>query len=138
MSRCEDYLDDFDDAYDDCAYSLELAYPHVEWLLARFTAHSTFNLEWRTAVALSIANVENAVNYLLYCNRFLWKPYRLPYFLRNCIEAKPYILTPERICEVWAKDDFAGRGITIAFIDRMRQMLWDEPFYIAWAARPKL
>lgn len=48
-----------------------------------------------------------------------------------------YELTPEKIVEAWAKDDFAGRVITIGFIDRMRQILWDEPFYVAWAARPE-
>lgn len=41
------------------------------------------------------------------------------------------------ICEAWAKNDFEGRAPTIAFIDRMRQLLWDEPFFVAWAARPE-
>lgn len=52
-------------------------------------------------------------------------------------EADPYVLTVEKICEEWAKDDFKGRALTIAYIDRMRQILWDEPFSAIWAARPE-
>lgn len=48
-----------------------------------------------------------------------------------------YELTWQAICVAWAKDDFAGRALTIGFIDRMRQLLWDEPYYIAFAARPE-
>ena len=58
----------------------------------------------------------------------------VPYFLRN-FTGEADELTAKAICEAWAKDDFTGRGITIAFIDRMRQLLWDEPFYVKWGAR---
>jgi len=57
------------------------------------------------------------------------------WYLKNCIEAPE--ITWQDICEAWAKDDFAGRVATIGFIDRMRQLLWNEPYYIAWAARPE-
>jgi len=46
-------------------------------------------------------------------------------------------LTWKSICEAWAANDFEGRTITIAFIDRMRQLCWNEPFYAVWAARPE-
>lgn len=46
-------------------------------------------------------------------------------------------ITWRTIVEAWAKDDFEGAGATIAFIDRMRQLIWDEPFYVKWAARPE-
>jgi len=49
----------------------------------------------------------------------------------------PYKLTATKICEAWAKDNFQERALTIGFIDRMRQLIWDEPFFIAWAARPE-
>ena len=48
-----------------------------------------------------------------------------------------YELTAEKICLAWAKDEFKDRALTIAFIDRMRQLIWDEPFYVAWASRPE-
>lgn len=41
------------------------------------------------------------------------------------------------IVESWIENDFAGREWTIACIDRMRQILWDEPFNIMFAARPE-
>lgn len=46
-------------------------------------------------------------------------------------------VTYKSIVEAWIKDDFEGRDITIAVIDRMRQILWDEPFSVVWAARPE-
>ena len=46
-------------------------------------------------------------------------------------------ITWKTICEAWAKNNFEGRAVTIAFIDRMRQLIWDEPFFIAWAAKPE-
>ena len=48
-----------------------------------------------------------------------------------------YELTWLKIAEAWIADDFAGRAPTIAVIDRMRQILWDEPFKVTWAARPE-
>ncbi|GAH43734.1 unnamed protein product, partial [marine sediment metagenome] len=39
--------------------------------------------------------------------------------------------------EAWIKDDFEGRGVTIATIDRMRQLIWNEPFNVQWAAKPE-
>ena len=49
-----------------------------------------------------------------------------------------YELTWQKICEAWAANDFEGRAVTIAFIDRMRQILWNEPFSAQWAAKPDL
>ncbi len=46
-------------------------------------------------------------------------------------------VTWQQIVEAWVKDDFEGRAMTIATIDRMRQILWDEPFSVQWAARPE-
>jgi len=48
-----------------------------------------------------------------------------------------YTLTWQAIGEAWIKNDFEGRAPTIAIIDRMRQILWNEPYFIAWAARPE-
>ena len=50
---------------------------------------------------------------------------------------EPAELTWKAICEAWAKDDFEGRAVTIAFIDRMRQLVWNEPFSVLWAAKPE-
>lgn len=52
-------------------------------------------------------------------------------------DGEEYELTWQKIIEAWIANDFEGRAATIATIDRMRQILWDEPFYVAWAARPE-
>ena len=49
----------------------------------------------------------------------------------------PYELTYQKIVEAWGANDFEGRTVTIAFIDRMRQLIWDEPFNVVWAAKPE-
>lgn len=46
-------------------------------------------------------------------------------------------ITWRAICEAWVANDFEGKEWTIAIIDRMRQLMWDEPFSIKWAANPK-
>lgn len=60
--------------------------------------------------------------------------YHVVYFLEHYTIAT---LDWKTICEAWASDNFEGRFWTIAMIDRMRQLIWDEPFFIAWAARPE-
>jgi len=49
----------------------------------------------------------------------------------------PPEVTWKSIVEAWVKNDFEGRVWTIGVIDRMRQILWNEPFNITWAARPE-
>ena len=53
------------------------------------------------------------------------------------LELLPGELSWESIVEAWIADDFEGRAVTIATIDRMRQILWNEPFSVIWAARPE-
>ena len=65
--------------------------------------------------------------------------YEVVYWANKDAATPPeYELTWQKICEAWAANDFEGRAVTIAFIDRMRQILWDEPFSALWAARPSL
>jgi len=59
--------------------------------------------------------------------------YAVPYYLNNHVG-----VTWKSICEAWVRDDFEGRFWTIGIIDRMRQIMWDEPFDLTWAARPEL
>lgn len=49
----------------------------------------------------------------------------------------PFPLSYVDICNAWAKNSFRGRAETIAYIDRMRQLIWNEPFNVIWAARPE-
>ncbi|GAG91422.1 unnamed protein product, partial [marine sediment metagenome] len=53
-------------------------------------------------------------------------------------DGEPYVLTWQKIVEVWYANDFEARTVTIACIDRMRQLIWDEPFNVIWAAKPEV
>lgn len=57
--------------------------------------------------------------------------------LQTQLDALGNGLTWQTICEAWAANDFEGAAFTIAFIDRMRQLIWDKPFYAAWASKPE-
>ena len=57
--------------------------------------------------------------------------FAVPFYFEN------YAVTYQKIVEAWAFNNFEGRQPTIAFIDRMRQLLWNEPYYTAWAAAPE-
>jgi len=51
-------------------------------------------------------------------------------------EDKPEV-TWQAIAEAWLVNDFECRAVTIAFIDRMRQLLWNEPFSAVFASKPE-
>ena len=74
---------------------------------------------------------------------WIYPPYSpkgaVPYFLRyHTGNGDEYELTAQKICEAWLEGNFAERTLTIGFIDRMRQLLWNEPFNAVWAAKPTL
>jgi len=87
----------------------------------------------------AIYDIRRGMGYIHYG----WNPFdtdcAIVWYLKNAISAPdPYELTAEKIVEAWIKNDFEGRALTIAVIDRMRQLIWNEPFNITWAARPEL
>ncbi len=138
-STCENYLDDIDAAYYNANWQFDMFLePLQQWFKDERYTHDNFNDEWRVKISALVTTVTAIHDYLIHGN---WQgnwPYRLPYYLRNCVGADPYELTAKKICEAWAKNSFEDRAVTIAFIDRMRQILWDEPFYVQWAAKPVL
>lgn len=59
------------------------------------------------------------------------------FYVHKGLYDKEAAITWKAICEAWVKNDFEGRFWTISIIDRMRQIMWNEPFDIQWAARPE-
>lgn len=112
----------------------------------RFSAQFDWNLadtnwhlldEWTKSVVGqlkdSVQHLITAVDYLTCTNWAYEPPFAVPYGFKYMGGE----VTVEAICEAWAKDSFKGRALTIAFIDRMRQLIWNEPFSIKWAAKPE-
>jgi len=84
---------------------------------------------------LSSVNSLNVVfTYLIMRNPPYTPKFGILYWLNHFVEAE---VTWKSICEAWVKNDFEGRFWTIGIIDRMRQIMWDEPFDLTWAARPE-
>lgn len=128
----QDCIDDIVSNYEASRVKCNLAWQELDDA-ERFNNMSLF----KTA----IEHLIEAVNYNLYATYYIlvrntaYTPnYAVPYFFINHTDG---VLTWKAICEAWIKNDFEGRAPTIAIIDRMRQILWDEPFSITWAARPE-
>lgn len=141
MTWCEYYAGQISDVFDDLLYNWNTwVKPRKDWLVSHYTT-SGWNLTWRTNVALCISQLALNQELLIYGNRGKSLPMLIPYMFVNCLggeEPEEYELTVEKICEAWAKDDFKGRALTIGFIDRQRQLIWDEHFDFQWAARPEI
>jgi len=108
---------------------------------AALWVHATAS-EWQDAfwdTKLAIQALAAAVYLIIDCGEAAWDQshYYESFYWAAQSGGLEYELTWQKIVACWAKDDFEGRFWTIAFIDRMRQLIWDEPFKIAWASRPQ-
>ncbi|GAH52719.1 unnamed protein product, partial [marine sediment metagenome] len=110
-------------------------------------------LDWRSTSAYNLSQ-HGGIGYVAWANRAVLAELieAVQYFVYGLNSSFDYgvwstvhsglyfqesAVTYKQIVEAWIKDDFEGRAITIATLDRMRQILWDEPFNVKWAARPE-
>ena len=108
--------------FDDLADMIEGQY----WSSAAFVCRGIADVF--TQVGHNLYFAGNSVDY--------WLGLSLTYIDTN-VPWEASEVTWQVICEAWIKNDFEGRATTIALIDRMRQILWDEPFYAVFAGRPE-
>jgi len=127
LSLCDVYLTDITTAYGESAYWLGLADTNVTWLKSNYST-SAFNLNWRTAVALSIARIDEAVRNLTYGNWSYNTPYRIPYYLANCIEAGAPPLTMDDILSIMVTAEPEQIEYFVGLVDAYRQSIWNKPF----------
>jgi len=129
----KDYcLEGMDIAYENAYYSVTTSYIYSWNAYTALWAGDLFSAVYFTLVTLGY--VQSAAEYL--CTRNYLGDiefFTVPYFLRKYV-----ICGWKGIIEAWIKNDFEARTWTIATIDRMRQILWNEPFDVRWAARPEL
>lgn len=109
---------------------------HTTWSFSEYQRQqhapwSNFILELRA----TLYDLETAVYWLIYHSQTEPDHQNL-YQILNFFDGMGGI-TWQSIVEAWIANDFEGRAATIATIDRMRQIVWNEPFYVAWAARPE-
>ncbi|GAI07824.1 unnamed protein product, partial [marine sediment metagenome] len=90
--------------------------------------------EFQRQLLNSVDALNNSISYLVSRNTPYAPDFGILYWVDNFVKAE---VTWKSICEAWVKDDFEGRFWTIGIIDRMRQIMWDEPFDLTWAARPE-
>lgn len=131
------------DTAEDCAVHTNAMYAisKTKHVLASERLSASWNL-WGGGASMDHLTIEALIEATDYLSDAIWYLYvmsggyeylyALPYFMKTYGG-----VTWQAICEAWAKDDFAGRAPTIAFIDRMRQLIWDEPFSVRWAAKPE-
>lgn len=104
---------------------------------------TTFNLTQHGGIGyVCIANravlhdLIEAMQYFVYGQVNVFN-YTKWFYVHKGLYDKEAEITWKSICEAWVKNDFEGRFWTIGIIDRMRQILWNEPFDLTWAARPE-
>lgn len=131
LQQCIDLLDI---EYGSAEISIGTVYSTLLEVADKLIAGDTFWAGWK---------LKDAAYYLRNVQRHIIAPdgenggfygYLLPYILN---ELQAGGVTYQQICEAWAANDFEGRAVTIAFIDRMRQLIWDEPYSAVWAAKPE-
>ena len=83
-----------------------------------------------------LTNLLAAMQYFVY-GGFTMYGYEVWELLHTGLYEQESDVTWKAICEAWVKDDFEGKKWTIGIIDHMRKLMWDEPFSIQWAAKPK-
>ena len=111
------------------------------------------DLDWRTVSAYNLGQ-HGGIGWIAYYNRQVLDELitAMQYFTYGHSTSFDYVkwydvhwglyyqesaLTWQSICEAWISNDFEGRAWTIGIIDRMRQMIWNEPFDLTWAAKPE-
>jgi len=112
------------------AESLRTTWNYSGFSKAQHEPWSSFILEQRS---ISIW-MQRAVYYLIH-HSVVTPDYTNLYDILGMVGGED--LTWQAIIAAWTANDFEGRAWTIATIDRMRQILWDEPFNVQWAARPE-
>ncbi|GAH59724.1 unnamed protein product [marine sediment metagenome] len=134
MPICDTYIDDIDGGYSEAQAHWGHLESIVDWMDDWYLVATEES--WRNNVKGALRHCEGALSALIYGYRTSTGAYRVPYYMRHCAGA--YELTATKICEAWAVNNFEDRALTIAFIDRQRQILWNEPFDAIWAAKPKI
>lgn len=125
MGICDTYLDDIDTAYSSAEWAWDMLTPHVDWLVTNYVSHSFFSLTWRTHVALAIANLEDIVKYLIFGNWQASAPYRIPYYLRNCVG---FDFDMGTLLSTMLAADPDQVEYFVGLVDAYRQSIWNRPF----------
>lgn len=104
---------------------------------------SAYNLQAHGGIGYVVFSLKGVLYDLIESMQYFVYGYSNPFnymywwYAHKALYDKEVDITWKAICEAWIKDDFEGRAVTIATIDRMRQLIWDEPFRVQWAARPE-
>lgn len=108
----------------------DMLMPDCDWIQEAIDAGNALLACQRIKYALY--RVQNVFSYMIDWQTGYTPNAIIPYYFTNYVG-----VTWKSIVEAWVKDDFEGRAWTIGVIDRMRQMCWDEPFDLTWAAKPE-
>jgi hypothetical protein len=128
----------FDDAYNALVVKWHAAY-YEQFAISGNTGSASNYADlgqWKNAINALCNAIWNCRNINEYLHYFSLNTHEKSYTLESIYWASK--VNYKQICEAWAANNFEGRGVTIAFIDRMRQLIWDEPFYVQWAAKPQV
>lgn len=128
----EELLDRLDSHYSNCQSKYYSSITAQSNAYVHYLAAELWDCIYDILIALGRTN--DAVGFLAYQSSGCLRDADILHFLDYFSGGE---VTWQAICEAWVKDDFEARFWTIGVIDRMRQIMWDEPFDLTWAARPE-
>lgn len=131
MAICDTYLSDIDTSFDEAHWILDtFLTPDKEWFDDNYGIHA-FDQEWRTHIKTMVTSVENIISFLIHGNYLNRHPFRLPYFLTNCVGGEEIdmsaILTAMENAEPHQPLLFVG--LTEAYYASVWNASFDENFY---------
>lgn len=126
MAICDNYLTDIYDAHFNADWQLDTFLdPLKQWFKdARFT-HDNFNDDWRTHISSMVTTVTEILRYLIHGNWQGYHPFRLHYYLANCISAEVDMST---LLSTMLSADFEELRYFVGIVDAYRQAIWNKPF----------
>lgn len=126
-TTCENYLADINTAYDEAHWDLDtFLTPRKDWFYDNRLTHP-FDTEWRTQIASLANDVEFILANLIHTNWNYYHPFRLPYFLTNCVGGDE--LTMQKLLDtIWESNKLESFHF-VNYIDAMRASIWNITIY---------
>lgn len=126
MAICDTYLEDIDTAFSEANYQYHtFLVPITEWFQDEVFTHVIFDSDWRQKVSSMCTTIDYILKFLIHGNWQGNHPYRLPYYLRYCIDDG---MDMDMLLSAMVTADFSQLQYFIGIVDAYRQSLWNKPF----------
>lgn len=126
MAICDTYLQDIYTAHDQANWQYHtFLHPASVWFHDEIYTHVKFDSDWRQKVSIMATTVDYILEYLIHGNWQGRHPYRLHYYLANCITAD---IDMDTLLNTMLTATPYQLQYFIGIVDAYRQSVWNKPF----------